>query len=67
MEPPFFVDHGTARPVTPCIIMTNKNHPAPSQTAFGKPSRARAHAQDPDLARLIALMERMGAASQRPL
>jgi hypothetical protein len=47
--------------------MNNKNLPAPSQTAFGKPTRSRAHAQDPDLVRLIALMERMGASSPRSL
>lgn len=41
--------------------MNNKNHPAPPQT-FGKPERSRD--QDPDLARLIALMERMGAAQR---
>lgn len=47
--------------------MKNKHHPAPSQAAFGKASRTRAHAQDPDLARLIALMERLGAGAQRPV
>jgi hypothetical protein len=45
--------------------MNNKTHPAPSRTAFAKPARGRAHAEDKDLLRLIALVERMGAAAPR--
>lgn len=44
--------------------MNNKTHPAPSRAAFGKPDRSDERAQDADLARLIALMERMGAAQR---
>ena len=45
--------------------MTNRNRSAPSHATFQRPAPTPAQVEDRDLARLIALMERMGAGSPR--